>query len=301
MIDTIHMYTDDPSTLDSFDINCLDSCKLKYGDYGYYQCGTLSNFLVIINERKIKIQGSLTKYFLNNNIKNMNRLQIYEAFQKLENALGIPIGDFRISRIDIGVTFEMNSIVANYLDTLIELPNYAIEIHPNESKYFKNGRKTLSFYDKYKECISNKTLTYTLSNTRKLLRYEIQIQEAYKVLGVATINDLYKDKYLGKLVEMWKDYFHKIKKSKKLIDVELIELNKPKDFDSYLACIGKDEMGKQETFNLLNKLCDANKIDRRRKSDITKRIEANEMKFCRTNKYVKELEDKVDRHANTFI
>ena len=101
--------------------------------------------------------------------------------------------------------------------------------------------------------------------------------------------------------EMWKDYFHKIKKSKKLIDVELIELNKPKDFDSYLACIGKDEMGKQETFNLLNKLCDANKIDRRRKSDITKRIEANEMKFCRTNKYVKELEDKVDRHANTFI
>jgi len=25
------------------------------------------------------------------------------------------------------------------------------------------------------------------------------------------------------------------------------------------------------------------------------------MKFCRTNKYVKELEDKVDRHANTFI
>jgi hypothetical protein len=304
MIDTINIYTKSYNILESFDINVLENCTEHEGKSGKYYIGYIGNFKVIYSKTNLSLKGSLTKFFLGNNVQNMNRNQITEAFKKLEIKLDFDIGDFRISRIDIGVTFEMKSIIPMYLDSLIELPRYKLKVFEHETKSFTNKSKTVTFYDKVEEFHSKKrdlSLNDLDMNSGNLLRYEFQIKHANKVLGKVTINDINNDQYLKKLVKMWKSTFHKIKKNRKLIDIDLIKLTKPKDFFAYLACDRIEEKGKGESFQLLTKLCNNGEIDRRRKYDLKKRIETNEKKFCITSKYIEELETLIDQYAEVFI
>ena len=100
---------------------------------------------------------------------------------------------------------------------------------------------------------------------------------------------------------MWKSDFHKIKKNRKLKDIELIKIVKPKDFDTYLICDRIEEKGKGESIQLVKRLCKNGSIDRRRKYDMNKRIETNEKKFCVTSKYINELETLINEYAEVFI
>jgi hypothetical protein len=304
MIDTIHIYTKSYNILESFDVNVLDNCTEHEGKSGMYYIGYIDNFRATYSETNLSFKGSLTKFLLENNVQNMNREQITEAFKKLEDNLRFDIGDFRISRIDLGVTFEMRSIIPMYLDSLIELPRYKLKTFEDETKSFTNKSKTITFYDKVEEFHSKKCdfdLTDLDINSDNLLRYELQIKKANKLLGKVTVNDINNDLYLKKLVNMWKNDFHKIKKNRKLIDIELIRLNKPKDFITFMFCDRIEEKGKAESIQLINKLCKIGTIDRRRKSDLKKRIETNEKKFCITSKYIDELETLINQHAEEFI
>ena len=304
MIDTINIYTKSYDILESFDINVLENYKEhKCNEWSYYK-GHIGNFSVTYSETKLKLEGSLTKFYLGNNVQNMNRTQITEAFKKLETKLGFNIGDFRISRIDLGVTFEMKCIVPMYLDSLIELPRYDTAIYGDETKSFTNKSKTVTFYDKAVEYNSKKhdiSLNDLDINSEYLLRYELQLKKSKILLEKATVSDILDDRYFQKLVNMWKNHFLKIKKNRKLIDTELIMLKKPKDFFTYLVCDRIEEKGKSESINLLNKLCKHGTIDRRRKYDLKKRIETNEKKFSITSKYIDELETLINQYAEVFI
>ena len=304
MIDTIHIYTKSYNILNGFDLNLLENYTEHNGKYGKYYKGNIGNFRVTYSANNLSLQGSLTKFLLGNNVQNMSRSQITGAFKKLETKLGFKIGNFRISRIDLAVTFEMKSIVPMYLDSLIELPRYETITYGNETKSFTNKSKTVTFYDKVIKFNKNRSgtkLTDLDINFDNLLRYELQIKKANRILGKITVDDINDDRYLKKLGNMWKNIFHKIKKNRKLIDIELIKLTKPKDFFSYLACDRIEEKGKGESFQLLTKLCKNGEIDRRRKYDLKQRIEMNEKKFCITSKYIEELENLIDHYAEVFI
>ena len=304
MIDTINIYTKSYDILESFDINLLENYTEHNGKHGKYFKGYIGNFRVTYSTNNLSLNGSLTKFLLGNNVQNMSRGQITESFKKLESKLGFEIGNFRISRIDLAVTFEMKSIVPIYLESLIELPRYETRAYGDQTKSFTNKSKTITFYDKVEQFNKDKSgskLTELDMNSDNLLRYELQIKKANKLLGKVTVNELNNDKYLKKLVNMWKNDFHKIKKNRKLINIELIKLTKPKDFFSYLVCDRIEEKGKGESFQLLTKLCKNGEIDRRRKSDLKKRIETNEKKFCLTSKYIEELEMLINQYAEVFI
>jgi hypothetical protein len=304
MIDTIHIYTKSYNVLESFDIGVIENLTVHNGKFGKYFKGNIGNFRVTYSTNNLSFQGSLTKFLLGNNVQNMSRNQITEAFKKLEAKLGFEIGNFRISRIDIGVTFEMKSIIPMYLESLVEMPRYNVNTYGSETKSFMNKSKTITFYDKANKYNSKKhdlRLADLDMNSDNLLRYELQIKKANRILGKITVNELNTDKYLKKLVNMWKNDFHKIKKNRKLIDIELIKFTKPKDFFTYLACDRIEVKGKEESFQLLTKLCENGEIDRRRKSDIKKRLETNEKKFCVTSKYINELETLINQYAEVFI
>jgi hypothetical protein len=304
MIDTIHIYSKSYSILEKFDIGAIENLTEHNGKYGKYFNGNIGNFRVSYSKTNLSLKGSLTKFLLGNNVQNMNRNQITESFKKLEERLGFFIGDLRITRIDLGVTFEMKSVVANYLDSLIEIAKYDVSTYGCETKSFINKSKTITFYDKFAEFKKDRSSTKLTDlgiNSANLLRYELQINKANRVLGKVTVNELNDDSYLMKLVNLWKNTFHKIKMNRKLIDVELIKIEKPKDFNTYLVCDRIEEKGKGESFQLLNRLCMNGTIDRRRKYDLKKRIEANEKKFCITSKYIDELETLIDQYTEEFL
>jgi hypothetical protein len=297
MVDTIHIYTDDPSIVGSFDLNLLEKCVEHHKETGTYFSGRIDNFNVSYSERRLWIKGSLTKFYFGNNVQNMNRQQLFESLKKLAAKLGLDICNFRISRIDIGVTLEMENLVQQYLENLIEVPRYKVRTYEGESKLFINKSKTISFYDKIEE-IKQKNVNVQLSQlpiSKNLLRYELQIKKANNVLGRITVNDLYDDKFLKKLRILLKDHFTKIKKKRKLIDIDKIIIKKPKDFLGLLACDKICDFGKEEVFSLLSKLCKNSKIDRRRKYDLKHQIDMIEQKFCRTSKYIEEFENKITK------
>jgi len=198
----------------------------------------------------------------------------------------------------------MRSIVPMYLDSLIELPRYDTATYGDETKSFTNKSKTVTFYDKVEEFNSKKrniSLNDLDINSDNLLRYELQLKKANSILGKVTANDLLYDRYFQKLVNMWKNHFHKIKKNRKLKDIELIKIVKPKDLDTYLICDRIEEKGKGESIQLVKRLFKNGTIDRRRKCGMNKRIENNQKKFCITSKYIEELETLIDQYAEVFI
>ena len=242
----------------------------------------------------------MTKFFFGNNIENLSFVQLSQAVQKLKNEIRLPIEKFYVTRIDFGVTFEMESIVSNYLDVLIDLPRYQVRTYGNETKCFVNKIKTLNFYNKTKESIKSKQQTSD-NIPKNLLRYELQIKNVNRAISKVTLSRLLKKDYIGKFLKMWTSGFYKIKKNNDLIDLESINIKTNKDFINLLASRAIYKMGKQSAFNLLDKLSETNKIDRRRISEIKKHIENNENKLCSTKRYTEELKFKINEFAGAYL
>jgi len=60
---------------------------------GMVVAGKLGNLKVIVNERQIKIENSLCKWYLNDNLKVMARSDIKQAFEKMSDLLHLRIFD----------------------------------------------------------------------------------------------------------------------------------------------------------------------------------------------------------------
>jgi hypothetical protein len=304
MIDTIKIYCVDPYYLSQLDMTKIDSCTKHNGKYGEYDKGKINNLNVTISTYKITIEGSLTKFYLGNNVQCMTRNQIYEALDELETIIGINIDNFWISRLDISANFEMNYPVVFYLDCLIEKSRYTKSTYGEKSVLFSVKSKTISFYDKMLEFKRQKlvNLPSGLPISDNFLRYELQIKKVSRILKQKlAVKSLRKDDIIQKLLKMWINDFKGIKKKKVMIDIDSITIKKPKDFLNLLICDRIEEKGKTETLDMLSKLCMSNKLDRRRKCDLRRRIETNEMKFCKTSKYIEELENKIIAYADNFM
>ena len=305
MIDTIRIYSEDVRTLKSFDKDRLSDLKeTTKDDYKYYT-GYIDNLYVKKTTRTITITGSLAKFYFGNNIEVLSRIQIIDSIKKLEEKLNLDLSNFRISRIDIGVTFEMENSVQSYLDSLIEIPRYKLVTYENESKSFQNKSKSLNFYDKVAEMNRKKSTQEQITelglSNSNLLRYELQFKNARTIFYKPKVADLYDDKFIKKLLRIWKDDFHKIKKQKKLLNFEEVQLKKPNDFFNYLICEHIDEKGKQQPLNLLSRCYNADMINKSSFYDIQARIKRSEKKFCETSKYIEELEAKINDFAEGYI
>lgn len=305
MIDTIRIYSEDIGTLESFDRDRLSDLKeTSKNDYIYYT-GYLDTLYVTYSTRTITIMGSLSKFYFGNNVEVLSRIQIIDSIKKLEEKLNLDLNNFRISRIDIGVTFKMDNSVQSYLDSLIEIPRYQLVTFENESKSFQNKSKSLVIYDKVAEMNRKKPTREILTelglSNSYLLRYELQFKKARTTLYKPKVADLYDDRFIKLLLRIWKDDFHKIKKQNKLLNFEEVQFKKPNDFLNYLICEHIDEKGKQQSLNLLYRCHNAKMINRSSFYDIQRRIKGSEKKFCETSKYIEELEVKINNFAEGYI
>ena len=67
---------------------------------GLVIAGELGNMRVTVNENGIKIKNSLTKYFIDSNIHNLNRKHIEEAIQYLSDELCLPVQKATVTGLD---------------------------------------------------------------------------------------------------------------------------------------------------------------------------------------------------------
>ncbi|MDP8202387.1 MAG: hypothetical protein P9M11_09665 [Candidatus Tenebribacter burtonii] len=307
MIDTIRIYSDEQDIINSFDINCLEiNQETVKQDKPTVISGMIGNLKVYYSTSRLTIMGSLTKYYFGNNIQMLTRQEINKAIKKLEQRLDFSLDNFRISRLDIAANFEMNYSLSSYLDCLIEAKQYDPVIRKN-SKDFINNLKTIKFYDKVEESKKDKDskeliLINGLSN-KYILRYELQIKKRLKdvLKQIHYVKDLKDDKFIQKLLNLWKKEFHKIKKAKKVLNFEEVKTNSKKEIMEYFALSYMELYGTDKSIKLFKKLEQSSQIGRNIYYSLKRKIDDKKNKFTYTDKYETELNNKIDEFSKCYI
>jgi hypothetical protein len=114
--------------------------------------GKFKNMKIHCTSCIVRVSGSLTKYLLTNNIKNLSRTQVKAAIESLSKELDLPLQNAIVTRMDVGHCFEMAHPVAEYLEHLGSARYYKqCDFNDKETKYYKTCNRELIFYDKFAE------------------------------------------------------------------------------------------------------------------------------------------------------
>ena len=246
MIDTIRM------NINEYELNTpisfLEevSCKIRVDrrkSRGNRVVGWLDNMKVDIKNKRLTLEGSLSKWMNGNNVYGMEFGQIKEAIDRLGERLGFSLYNARVTRIDIAQTFKMECKVPEYLKRLHYMEgfnNFAFNAH---CRYFEEDIKypelQMCFYDKVKERVEKKErkkimqydwdrqqdfLDKNMLLDANLLRYELRILKVRNVFHrKITCLDLFSGDFYGELVELWSDMYEKVEKHFDLSELAVMQ------------------------------------------------------------------------------
>ena len=177
MYDTLNMYLRQDSVRDT-DLLAeipvhLDKVKFEETDERVKYSGRLKNLYVSVSEKGLFISGSLAKYYLSDNMQTLRRQDAEQAIQSLSDSLHLPIVEAQVSRIDFADNFIMQYEPEVYYPYLGESRHLKRYIQP-ESLYYKNGSRTMLFYDKPAEAKSKGYKIPDVWTSKNVLRYEIR-------------------------------------------------------------------------------------------------------------------------------
>lgn len=189
--------------------------------------GMIRNMAVFVNEKIIRIEGSIAKYHNKNNVENFDFRDFKYAITSLSDELGVDLENARIRRIDIAANFELENEVSDYFPDLHSLKYFQRDSSKKTTlRFYSNSeRRSLVFYDKINEFVDNnkkfvKDDTSLIDTFHNLIRYEYMIQsKVSKHLEIADmrVKDLFKPENSRKVLKLWFDMYNKIHKQSLLV------------------------------------------------------------------------------------
>jgi hypothetical protein len=221
MYDTIKMWLPIEEIKDSRYLNRVPTLLSNIGqttkENGIeYVSGSLDNLKVSIGQTGISINGSINKYFHNDNFHKLTRQETELSINKLSDVLGINFENAKIQRLDISHNFIMNEPAENYYSFLGECTHYKKMVQPS-SLYFQNKLKTLLFYNKVAEGEYRKQDIPMVWQNRNVLRYEMRYTSRLASqlnMPIVMAKDLYSENMYIELIDKWIEEYFKIKKNK---------------------------------------------------------------------------------------
>lgn len=176
--------------------------------------GSLENLKLTISRSRLKVDGSICKWYLGNNLQTLGRGDTKQAIEKLSDILHLPMCQANVSRIDLAQNFIMKYEPAVYYNHLGSLQYYSRFLQSN-SLYYQNGKRQLVFYDKNKEVIARRGEIPELYNGKQVLRYEMRyktrLREQFKQPEVKT-SLLYDERFYIDIVKRWQEEYNAIQK-----------------------------------------------------------------------------------------
>lgn len=201
----------------------------------------------VIND--ITISGSLPKYLRGNNIRNLSRLETKLVVEELQKALGLPIKQAKVTKLEFGDTFEMSHPVDMYLNSFGDIPRMT-KGYIGSTLYYRSNydrdrqpQRELVFYDKGKE---------SGLPDKNLLRYELKYNNHVdrQTKWTVTAETLYNEDFYRQMVVTYQEGYYSIVKSKQMSSIITIQkgirLSKACDiiFAIALNRMGNDEVNK---------------------------------------------------------
>jgi len=262
MYDTVHMWLD-ANLVSEIDLlgeitahfevtNCGQSMQTNIS----YASGYLKNIKVFINDFRVSLKGSLSKFYFDDPLKLMNRQETKEAIEKLSDCLHLPMHLAKVSRLDVTRDLEMKYPAENYYKCL-GTAQYYNRLRQAKSLSYVNGIRQVFFYNKIAELKAKKIEIPQEQRGKNIMRLELRFMKhvSKQLKTEVYAHTLYDEVFYQKMLDRWYTEYtniYKIKTPKpKLEDIKSVT-----DFVEYSALMyWKEQLGGQiNTLNLIDQL-----------------------------------------------
>ncbi len=214
MYDTIRMSAE-LVDIKNLDLNDLASKLSNLYVTNYKMTGKLDNLFIKVTDYYLSISNSISKYYYGNNVKNLTREDFKRAINKLNDALGFKVDDFKVTQLDIAANVFVDLPPSNYISHFGEysrLNRVPASEHSIRYTAVEHGTKV---YDKVKETGKSKIpfeyfgkeiIRIEHSFNRNLAK---QLKHNQKKVFVS---DLYDEDFFSRIKDIWVERYHKIQK-----------------------------------------------------------------------------------------
>lgn len=181
--------------------------------------GKIDNLSIALFRGGMSINGSISKYFLGDNIQTLSRRDTKRAIEKLSDRLHLDISEGKPTELEFGANLMLANPIHEYLIRLGEMPRLVRNTFAPSSIYYqykgKNKPKEFAFYDKIADAEAKGMDIPTGFAEANLLRYEMRLshriggQTGFAGITIATLHDR---QFYSKMLKTWGDKYFSIRK-----------------------------------------------------------------------------------------
>lgn len=225
MIDTIKVILTPAALNYTWDINDLKTRLKPFEKYhrkDFKPIGFIKNISISGNNNYLIVEGSLAKYFSENNLAEFNWKYVKPAIRNLSMDLGLNIERGYIMRIDIAANFIMDEEVANYFPELKHLRYFDPVRRKKTTLAFNSDSTQVKFYDKLAEAKRKLIQDADVESfgNLNLMRYELsllnRLNQQLKMKRVRAVQ-LYNPNFYTILLNHWYGKYQAIEKKSVLV------------------------------------------------------------------------------------
>ncbi|MDR0733415.1 MAG: hypothetical protein LBF08_05070 [Dysgonamonadaceae bacterium] len=301
MFDTVNFWIDrtDISGSSTFDIvPRLSEITERQNEKSGYSCtGKILDYTVNVFENGISLHGSLSKSFFGDNLHTLTRKYTEEAIKKLSDCLNTDISRAKVTRMDVSTILPTKKPPADYYVCLGQKPYFERLQATQDTLYYNNHQRQISFYDKTKEAKVKGTQIPAILQNRNLLRYELRFTKRLnKQFNTdLTATKLYDKDFYRPVIKSWYDEFKTINKLKKQ-SFMTDNITTPKEAQAALFAHLLQQSGQSTIDDFLSELKARNVFSDRKyytrlKTDLNKMIAVSD--FENQSDLMKEIEVKI--------
>jgi len=139
--------------------------------------GRYKNLKISLTGQGLKINGSLTKCIIGDNLKTIYKEEVIEFFNHLNQEFNVDFFKSKVTRVDVAGNFFTKYPIKEYTDCLYDL-KYFDRCEQQNGLSYLNGNRSVVFYDKLKELKKkDKVQIDPIYLDKNILRYECRFKK----------------------------------------------------------------------------------------------------------------------------
>lgn len=267
----------------------------------YVVMGNLENLKVTVSDEKLKITGSLCKWFLGNNYKTLTRRDAQQAIEKLSDTFNLPMSSANVTRIDIADNVILKNPIDVYFNHL-GLLRYFKRLEEPDGLYYATKKIRLCFYDKIKELKNTGDTVPEIYDGANVMRYEMRLLKPHGIISA----NLYEERQYMEFIKLWEKKYNEINKiNGSKLNFE--DMKTIKDLQRYgLMLVAQQAGGELAFYKQLDEAYKTGRLTKKQKFDIKRKFkEAFDVVGCDgeptgDEEIIKELNDKIKRAVKFY-
>lgn len=183
-----------------------------------YAIGSIGNYRVYVDSRNVRLSGSIAKLAQGGeNVSSPSRAAVADGVQWLSDTLHLNVGAAAVGRVDVAYTFNLPAEPTTYIAEMSSRAGTERASIGENTVYFVSKGRALCFYDKRAEMRHRgQEMPPAWAECQNLLRYELRLSGSVgQQIGLQTLtaSDITKPKTWARLVNLWAQEYHAIRKA----------------------------------------------------------------------------------------